>query len=74
MSDVIEAIFDGRVFRPESETELKPNTRVEIIVTVKTFLESPKPFRVRSKQLGLRKDLDYDKTSLLIEQIEGADR
>lgn len=72
MSNVIEAVFDGKVFRPEGDVELQPNTRVEITVTVKTVLESPRQFRVRSKRLGLRRDLNYDKTGELIETIEDA--
>jgi predicted DNA-binding antitoxin AbrB/MazE fold protein len=72
MSNTIEAIFDGRVFRPEKDVELKPNTRVEITVTVKNRQKTSKEFRVRSKHLGFRKDLNYDKTSELIEKIEDA--
>ncbi len=71
MSNTIEAVFDGKVFRPESEVELKPNTRVEITVNVKSVRQNPKEFNVRSKRLGFRKDLNYDKTSELIEEIEG---
>ena len=74
MSDVIEAIFDGTVFRPESDVELKPNTRVEITVRLKNVQDNPKRFRVRSKHLGIRQDLDYDKTSELLEQIEGVNK
>ncbi|MCD9188146.1 MAG: DUF104 domain-containing protein [Pyrinomonadaceae bacterium] len=70
MLNPIEAVFDGTVFRPESEVELKPNTRVEITVTIKNIEEKPKKFRVRSKQLGFRQDLNYDKTSELLEEIE----
>jgi predicted DNA-binding antitoxin AbrB/MazE fold protein len=33
MSQVLEAIFDGTVFRPDEPVELKPNTRVKIVVT-----------------------------------------
>lgn len=73
MSNTIEAVFDGAVFRPESNVALKPNTRVEITVTVKIINETSKEFRVRSKHLGFRKDLNYDKTSELLEEIEGAD-
>jgi predicted DNA-binding antitoxin AbrB/MazE fold protein len=72
MSNVIEAVFDGKVFRPESDVELKPNTRVEITVTVKNNQENSKEFRVRSKHLGFRKDLNYDKTGELLEEIEDA--
>lgn len=66
----IEAVFDGTVFRPESEVELKPNTRVEITVTVKTENENLNKFRVRSKHLGFRNDLNYNKTRELLEEIE----
>lgn len=70
MAEIIEAVFDGTVFRPQGEVELKPNTRVEIMITVKTALENPKPFRVRSKHLGFRKDLNCDKTSALVEGVD----
>ena len=71
MSKTIEAVFDGAVFRPESDVGLKPNTRVEITVKVKNNSEIPQAFRVRSKRMGLRKDLDYDNIGELLEQIEG---
>ncbi|HSK73359.1 MAG TPA: antitoxin family protein [Pyrinomonadaceae bacterium] len=74
MPDVIEAVFDGTVFRPEKQVNLEPNTRVVITVTVKNNSENQKAFRVRSKRMGFRKDLDYDKTSELLEQIEGAQK
>lgn len=74
MSNVIEAVFDGSVFRPEQTVELKPNTRVEITVTVKNVQENPKKFRVRSKRLGYRKDLNYDNIGELLEEIEGVEK
>jgi len=74
MANTIEAVFDGEVFRPDSDVELKPNTRVDITVTVKNVQEDAKKFRVRSKRLGFRKDLNYDKTSRLIEEIEGLEK
>ena len=70
MLNPIEAVFDGTVFRPASEVELKPNARIEITVTVKTENENLNKFRVRSKHLGFRNDLNYDKTSELLEEIE----
>ena len=71
MTETIEAVFDGAVFRPVGEVELKPNTPVEITVTIKNIKGKPKNFRVRSKHLGIRRDLNYDKTSELLEEIEG---
>lgn len=74
MTETIEAIFDGTVFRPEQKVELKPNTRVEIMVTLKNKSEKSAPFRVRSKHLGSRENLNYDKTSELIDKIEGIEK
>ncbi len=74
MSKTIEAVFDGTVFRPDKDVELKPNTRVEITVTVKKNSENVKEFRVRSKPLGIRRDLDYDNIGELLEQIEGVQK
>jgi predicted DNA-binding antitoxin AbrB/MazE fold protein len=71
MPDVIEAVFDGTVFRPDKDVNLKPNTRVEITIMVKNSSEIPKTFRVRSKRMGFRNDLDYDKIGELLEQVEG---
>jgi hypothetical protein len=36
MSQMLEATFDGEVFRPAEVVELKPDTVVHLIVTVKT--------------------------------------
>lgn len=34
MTQTFEAIFDGNVFRTEKPVKIKPNTRVQIVVTV----------------------------------------
>lgn len=34
MSTVLDAIFDGTVFRPDGKVPLEPNTRVRITVEV----------------------------------------
>lgn len=72
MLNPIEAVFDGTVFRPESEVELKPNTRVEITVTIKSVGGNPNKFHVKSKRLGFREDLNYDKINSLLEETEDA--
>ena len=36
MSQTLEATFDGEVFRPTEVVELKPDTHVQLIVTVKS--------------------------------------
>ena len=57
---------------------LPPNRKQEVLDFVE-FLESKeakpengKEFRVKSKRMGFRKDLDYDNIGELLEQIEGA--
>lgn len=40
MTETIGAIFDGAIFRPEQKVELKPNTRVEITMTLKNKSET----------------------------------
>ncbi|MDQ3087282.1 MAG: hypothetical protein M3Q78_01645 [Acidobacteriota bacterium] len=47
---------------------------VEFIESKEAKPKSPKEFRVRSKRMGFRKDLDYDKTSKLLEKIEGVQK
>ena len=45
MSQTLDATFDGEVFRPTEPVELQPDTRVQLIVTVKsTAEEKPKSF------------------------------
>ena len=65
MLNIIEAVFDGAVFHPQQAVELEPNTRVEI--TVKVTDESSQKFRVKSFNLGVRPNLNYDKINELIE-------
>ncbi len=35
MSQILDATFDGEVFRPTETVELQPNTHVQLIVTTK---------------------------------------
>ena len=35
MSQILDATFDGEVFRPSEAVELQPNTQVQLIVTAK---------------------------------------
>lgn len=35
MTQILEATFDGVVFRPDKKVEIKPNTRVQLIVKIK---------------------------------------
>jgi Uncharacterized protein conserved in archaea len=41
MTKTLEATFDGEVFRPDEPVKLQPNTRVQIVVTVKRENDEP---------------------------------
>ena len=58
-----------------------PINRQQEVLEFAEFLESKKEkrqnvkeFRIKSKRMGFRKDLNYDKTSELIEIIEGVEK
>lgn len=54
MTESIEALFDGKVFRPEKPVKLKPNTRVKIIVETVSAAEAKKDSFLRTaKALNL---------------------
>lgn len=60
MSQTLEAIFDGQVFRPIEAVELRPNTRVQLIVTVKaTPEEEPKSLLRVARSLKLQGPADW---------------
>lgn len=60
MSQLLEATFDGEVFRPTVPVELEPDTRVELIVTVKTpSAEKPKSFLRVARSLQLSGPADW---------------
>ena len=60
MSQTLEATFDGKVFRPTESVELKPDTRVQLIVTVKPLVEeAPKSFLRVASSLHLDGPTDW---------------
>ncbi len=60
MSQTLEATFDGQVFRPVETVELQPDTRVQLIVTVKTSSEEkPKSFLRTARSLKLQGPEDW---------------
>jgi predicted DNA-binding antitoxin AbrB/MazE fold protein len=60
MTKTLEATFDGAVFRPDEPVELQPNTRVQIIVTVKpTQDEESKSFLKVARSLRLQGPPDW---------------
>jgi predicted DNA-binding antitoxin AbrB/MazE fold protein len=60
MTKILEATFDGAVFRPDEPVELQPNTRVQIVVTVKpTPEQKPKSFLQVARSLRLQGPVDW---------------
>lgn len=60
MSQTLEATFDGQVFRPVQTVELQPDTRVELIVTVKNESEEKtKSFLRTARSLKLKGPKDF---------------
>jgi len=42
MTNIIEATYDGKVFRPDKPVSLQPNTHVKIIIEVEISPDQPK--------------------------------
>jgi predicted DNA-binding antitoxin AbrB/MazE fold protein len=60
MSQTLEATFDGQVFRPVETVELQPNTRVQLVVTVRgSSEEKPKSFLRTARSLKLQGPKDW---------------
>ena len=60
MSQILEATFDGHVFRPVASVELLPDTRVQLVVTVKaTTDEEPASFLRTALSLKLNGPKDW---------------
>lgn len=60
MSQILEATFDGEVFRPVQPVELEPDTQVEIVVTVKVSPEEKsKSFLRTARSLNLKGPKDF---------------
>jgi predicted DNA-binding antitoxin AbrB/MazE fold protein len=60
MSQILEVTFDGSVFRPTEVVELQPDTRVQLVVTVKTAPEEkPKSFLQTARSLKLQGPKDW---------------
>ncbi len=60
MSQTLEATFDGQVFRPVETVELQPDTRVQLVVTVKAASEEKtKSFLRTARSLKLQGPKDW---------------
>lgn len=60
MSQTLDAIFDGSVFRPNEPIELEPNTRVRITIEPTPTSESePQSFLQVARSLNLEGPRDW---------------
>ena len=70
MSQTLEAVFDGSVFRPDQPIELEPNTRVRITIEPATTSEKePQSFLQVARSLNLEGPRDW--SSRLDEYLYG---
>lgn len=54
MLRMIDAVYDGKVFRPTEPVRLRPNTRVKIILEIEEeVIEEPKSFLQTARSLNL---------------------
>lgn len=60
MSQTLEATFDGQVFRPVQNVDLQPDTKVELIVTIKDeSKKKSKSFLDTARSLKLKGPKDF---------------
>lgn len=70
MSQTLDAIFDGSVFRPDQPIELEPNTRVRITIeSTSTSQKEPESFLEVARSLNLEGPRDW--SSRLDEYLYG---
>ncbi|HEX6649298.1 MAG TPA: antitoxin family protein [Pyrinomonadaceae bacterium] len=70
MSQILEAVFDGSVFRPDEPIQLEPNTRVRITVEPTTASEPKSESFLRvARSLNLEGPRDW--SSRLDEYLYG---
>ena len=60
MTETIEALFDGQVFRPNKPVQLKPNTRVRMVIETMSPVEDQSASFLRTaKALNLQGPPDW---------------
>lgn len=60
MSRAIDAVYDGKVFRPSEPVTLKPNTRVKIVLdTEEEEQDKPESFLQTARALNLEGPVDW---------------
>jgi predicted DNA-binding antitoxin AbrB/MazE fold protein len=59
MSQIVDAIYDGEVLRPDEALSLEPNTRVRIVVEVLLAPTRPTSFLKTARSLDLSGPPDW---------------
>lgn len=76
MTQKLEAIYDGKVFKPEKQLDLKPNTRVYMTIEVseeplqrRSFLQTARSLKLEgpSDWAGHLEDYLYEKGTIVHE-------
>lgn len=71
MDKIVDATFDGEVFRPDGPVDLAPNTRVKLRLQVKEKKKTGKPYAFIDLALGANLDLPPDYASNIDEYLYG---
>jgi predicted DNA-binding antitoxin AbrB/MazE fold protein len=58
MTQIVDAVYDGAVLRPETDLEIEPNTRVRLTVEVLPSAAAPVSFLRTAGALDLRGPAD----------------
>ena len=62
MSQILEAVFDGKAIQPDEPISLEPNTRVRVIIeTIAEAEEKPASFLRAARSLKLDGPADWSK-------------
>jgi hypothetical protein len=70
MSQTLDAVFDGNVFRPDGPIQLEPNTRVRLTIEpAPTSAQEPESFLRVARSLNLEGPADW--SSRLDEYLYG---
>lgn len=71
MDKIVDATYDGEVFRPDGPVDLEPNTRVKLRLQIKERKKMGTPYAFIDLALGANLDLPPDYASNIDEYLYG---
>jgi len=71
MEKILDATFDGEVFRPDEPVDLQPNTKVKLQLLVKKKKKTGKPYSFLDYALSVDIDAPPDYASRIDDYLYG---